>query len=72
MFNYCRELTINPNWIINEETKTDEMFIISAKKKGKIGMFDMSPLKETVLEKTHDCYNRIKTNKDIINTIQVL
>jgi hypothetical protein len=62
MFNYCYSLTIKPNWIINQDT-----YISNG-----CEMFEMSPLRGTVLEKTFERYNREKANKDIKNTILAL
>jgi surface protein len=60
MFYLCLQLRINPEWIINEKTRTDNMFVFT-------------PLEGLVLEKTkvHN-YNVKKANRDVENTIMEL
>ncbi len=69
MFNYCANLKINPNWLINEKTKTGDRILGISKP---TDMFEMSPLRGTVLEKIRDRYNRRKADKDVKNTILAL
>ncbi len=60
MFYFCRHLTKKPEWIINEETKTEDMF-------------SGTPLKKVKLEKTKiRHYNVAKANRDVENTITEL
>jgi surface protein len=60
MFCRCKIFNKNPEWIINEETKTKDMFL-------------GTPLKNVKLEKTKiRYYNVAKANRDVENTITEL
>jgi len=59
MFYFCVKLRINPKWIINDKTRTDNMFV-------------HTPLKGLVLEKSHARYNVVKANRDVDSTMGAL